>query len=150
MNALNSYFDAVQRCTFQFQWIEVSLKMAIGLSKAVIKQQLKGIIDYRPEKERLDKFTLGKLVETYDRFGGEQALVEELRQCVKERNDLAHEAFVLSEEEQKSEAFLHRRTEELQTLYGNLGAIVRQLQARIISLNDMLKTTPNPEGRVPR
>lgn len=131
---------------FQFQWIEVSLKIAISISQALIKERVNGALEYRPGKEKLDKYTLGRLVEVYERLGGDLALGQELRGHIKVRNALAHEAFILNEKEQRDEVFLGRRIAELQALYDKLGGVVKALHDRITALDAMLNKAPNSEA----
>jgi len=111
----------------------------IATSQAIIKSRLAGVIDYLPNKERLDKLTLGKLVNTYEIFGGNLELVRSLRELVKVRNNLAHEAFVLSPEEHENTEFLARRTSELNALHTQLGAAVRQLHVELKRLLEIGK-----------
>jgi len=144
MTEIDSYFEAVRRCSFQFQWIEVSLKFLIATTQSIMKSKLLGTINYRPDRERLDKLTLGKLIDTYERFGGDLELVSQMRGLVKERNALAHEAFVLSPAEHDSPEFLVARAKELDALNVTLSSIVRQLHSELKRLISLGKNTAEP------
>jgi len=100
--SLQRYQETINGLLLDFQWIELSLRMIVGCSYELLRRSAPSLITFNPKQGALERDALGRLLERYSEVSHNVALVAEMKQLVKDRNYCAHQAFVLSLEEQDS------------------------------------------------
>jgi hypothetical protein len=89
-----AYFDAVRDALTAFQMIEESLKMSISTCYMYIRSKVKDQVPFAYGRDDVDNLPLGALLEIYRRLTPNEDLIAALRALPKDRNYVAHQAFV--------------------------------------------------------
>ena len=97
---LGEYLDLVGKALLDFQYIELALKLYIAEVYAIISSRVEGIVPFKYDWKDVENEPLGRLLDRFSMISSDHQLVKDLRPLQKERNKLAHQAYVLTLEEQ--------------------------------------------------
>src|SRR5213592_2211346 len=88
------YFEALSDALTAFQMIEESLKSTITTCYKHIEVKVKDEFRFGYSRVDVENLPLGKLLEIYRRLTDNTELITELQALPKDRNHIAHRAFV--------------------------------------------------------
>lgn len=127
---LGEYLDLVGKALLDFQYIELALKLYIAETYAIISSRVKGIVPFKYDWKDVENEPLGRLLDQFSKISSDHQLVEDLRPLQKERNKLAHQAYVLTLEEQSDGDQLEKECARLTKLRSKTKPLVmRTLEA---------------------
>lgn len=139
---LSLYEAAVVRLLLDFQWIELLLRVVVGTSYDVLNKCAPDPIRFMPSRA-LAKDSLGKLIEKYTEVSKNSDVVPRLKAVVKQRNHYAHQSFILSVDEQKSDSFLRGEVAKMTELKTETHSLVMLLQSEVAQLARLLREEPS-------
>jgi hypothetical protein len=125
------YFRKLTLCMMTYQFIEYSLRFCLHRCHAIIKFRLDGHLPYDAPTQSIEDAALGRLIDWYKTFTSNQPLIKELRNIKAERDRIAHQAYVLTLEEQRNDKFLLEKAEELEATHQRAQACLQGLQAEM-------------------
>jgi hypothetical protein len=137
--AHRQYVLAVQTILTDFQFIEESLKMYIGLSFQSIRKRIHKDIPFGFSIKNVQNVPLGKLISKFKKLNSNNELIARLSKLTQVRNQTAHRSFLLTYEEQKDLEFLDKEREKLEKLETETKACVYDLLAEIEKLGELDK-----------
>ena len=139
---LKSYESAAHALLLDFQWIEQVLRVVIGASYGLLSKAAPTPVRFSPNKSYIDRDALGKLIERFGEVSANETLIQELRVLTKDRNHVAHRAFVLSLEEQFSADFLKKEIERMADTRFRTRRCIDELMKDMTALFEALDETP--------
>jgi hypothetical protein len=92
------YIDYIPNVLLVFQHIEEAIRQYLLRCEYIIATRLEGIAKYRISEKQIDKFSLGRLVDEFERFNDNDDLIRRLRSIVAERNFIAHQSYIVLHE----------------------------------------------------
>ncbi len=93
------YCRVVQKVSFNVQYLEELLKVYLGMCFDVVELSLNKRLFFGFSYEDVKNLSLGRLIEGFSKYNGNKRLLKLLRDLVKERNHIAHKAYLLTTEE---------------------------------------------------
>lgn len=88
------YFNAVRDALTAFQMVEESLKVTISTCYTYIRSRVRDQLPFSYSRDDVDNLPLRGLLDIYRRLTPNQDIVTALRTLPKDRNYVAHQAFV--------------------------------------------------------
>jgi len=116
MTLLDEYFKKVQIALLNFQFIEESIKMYITFSYWIVIKKLEKQLPYNFSYNDVKNNSLGKLLKKFEKFNSEKKLINEIKQLIKDRNFIVHQAYLLTYEEQKDDKYLSEQIKNLEKI----------------------------------
>lgn len=118
MNDKSKYFDdyvtLISAILVDFQFIEEGLRMYISDVFRYIEKELSGVIPFHYDDKDIEKDSLGKLINKFEKFNDNNDLIAELKDLIKYRNDCAHRGFLFPDEQAYDEKYLKSRIKDLE------------------------------------
>ena len=133
--AFRQYSLAVQTVFVDFQFIEESLKMYLGLSFRLIRKQIDKEMPFNFSRAHVENMPLGKLINFFKMYSSNHSLTSRRAKLTKVRNQIAHKSFILSLKEQKDSTFLDNEREKLELLRIDTKACLNDLIEEIKKLD---------------
>jgi hypothetical protein len=93
MGITESYFDDIPKVFLNFQMLEDALRNYLFRCEVFILVKMRGIIDLKFDLNPIEKASLGKLVDLFEKHNKNIALIERLRKIIPDRNFFAHDAY---------------------------------------------------------
>ena len=94
MNAADLYRDSATHALAGFQLVEEMLKSYLEHHFNAVRRILAGRIDFNFHRDDYKEAPLGRLVQLFSKLCGNEKLVLDLRAAVRDRDHLAHRAFL--------------------------------------------------------
>jgi hypothetical protein len=88
------YIEYVPGVLLVFQHIEEAIRQYLLRCEAVTAARLHGITKYRISNKGIDKLSLGRLVDKFEKVNGNDGLIKELGSIIVERNFFAHQSYI--------------------------------------------------------
>lgn len=127
---LGEYLDLVGQALLDFQFIELALKLYMAETYAIISSRVEGVVPFKYGWKDVENEPLGRLLDQFSKISSDHQLIQELRPLQKERNKLAHQAYVLTLEEQSDGDRLEKECARLTRLRSKTKLLVmRTLEA---------------------
>jgi len=142
-HAFDKYMRSVQLLMLDFQFIEELLKIVIGCSYEALRRSAPPLVRFRPTRSMLEKEALGRLIQKYEEVSGNDALVQQLRAVVQDRNFCAHRSLVLTVEKQHDVEYLQTECRRLEVIREKTKPCVNALQAEFGKFANFLQEPPN-------
>lgn len=92
----NDYLREAQHALVGFQIAEAALKSYITFCYEVIAASMRGRLPFDYKEGDVDELPLGRLLTVFAKYNHNAALIERLRKLQKDRNHIAHQAFLLA------------------------------------------------------
>jgi hypothetical protein len=135
----SDYFDSATRCLIAYQYIEEALKQVLTRLEVLVYFRIRQFTPYDP-KSRLASIrdaAMGRLIDMLTAYCDDADLIAELREIKKQRDDLAHQAF-LRVTEQDSQAIIEARVDDLERKNSHAHAILMRIGERWNGLDALL------------
>lgn len=127
----DNYSRQVTLCMLTYQFIEFSLRFCLLRCHAIVKFRLDGHLPYEVPVQTIEDAALGRLIDWYKTYTTNQDLIKKLRNIKTERDHLAHQAYVLTLEEQHDDNFLLEKSRGLEAVHQRAKACLEGLQAEM-------------------
>jgi len=88
------YIDYIPNVLLVFQYIEEAIRQYLLRCEFMTAARLQGIAKYRISEKDIDKLSLGRLVDEFEKFNCNDDLIKRLRSIVVERNFIAHQSYI--------------------------------------------------------
>jgi hypothetical protein len=88
------YADFIPQVLIAFQYIEEAIRQYLGRCEIIIADRLYSITKYRIDDRGMDKLSLGRLVDKFEKVNGNDDLIKEIRAIIVERNFVAHRSYI--------------------------------------------------------
>ena len=95
---IKEYEKAVVDCLWTLQMVEMSLKLSIKQFHGIITEKVEDLFPYNPPLKSIETAAMGRLIEFYKQFSDDNALIQDLKNLTKMRNEIAHGAFLVHSE----------------------------------------------------
>jgi len=138
------YFESIQNVLLIFQYVEEAIRQYLLRCEFVTAARLQGITKYRISEKDIDKLSLGRLVDEFEKFNGNDDLIKKLRSIVVERNFIAHQSYIAlygkggkSKEIEEIEPLYERAVkakESAEKCFFELGQEIEKLEERFIKI----------------
>lgn len=136
---MKDYVNAHAMAMIDFQFIEEALKRYISKADKLIQIQVSHLFPYRYDRKDVEKLALKRLLERYSKISNNTSLVKQIDKLTKKRNDLAHQGFLFTTEEQKDKLLLKNLIKDLDKLHLETKEIFFILTQEISVLGEHLK-----------
>jgi len=132
----------VGKVLIDFEYIELALKLYIAETYATISSRLEGIVTFKYGWEDVENEPLDRLLNQFSKISSDHQLVKGLGLLQKERNKLAHQAYVLTLEEQSDRDHLEKEYARITKPKSKTKAlVVRTMEACKVLESPFSKTT---------
>lgn len=91
---LDQYFDYVPKTLMTFQHLEEAVRQYLMRCEVMIATRMRGITNYKHLVEKIQKMSLGQLVDRFEMFSDNSSLISEIRVIIQDRNFLAHKSYL--------------------------------------------------------
>lgn len=135
---MDKYSNALNKVLTDFQFIEECLKMYMTYADRIIQINVSSYFPYKYNRKDVEKLALGKLTDRYSKLSDNTSLVKQIQEVMKKRNDLAHQGFLFTSEEQKDKRLLESLTTNLEQLHIKTKNILFELSKETSSLEEHL------------
>lgn len=135
---MDKYSNALNKVLTDFQFIEECLKMYMVYADRIIQINVSSYFPYKYNRKDVEKLALGKLTDRYSKLSDNISLVKQIQEVMKKRNDLAHQGFLFTSEEQKDTKLLESLTTDLEQLHIKTKKILFELSKETSSLEEHL------------
>jgi hypothetical protein len=136
---LETYYEILPRVLLAFQHLEEILREYLIRCEFMTAARLQSITEYRIPKNGFDKFSLGNLIDRFEKFNANDDLISRLKSIVSERNFVAHESYVACYENGEP-----KRADEIEILYER---ILKAKENTTKCFNDIIQETKGLEER---
>jgi len=82
------YIEYVPSVLLVFQYIEEAIRQYLLRCEVMTAARLRGVTKYRISNKGINKLSLGRLVDKFEKVNGNDSLIEGLRSIIDERNFL--------------------------------------------------------------
>ncbi len=106
--SIHDYFDKSTQTIMAFQYLECFLKFYIRDCDEIIQEAVKDKFHYVVNEKEIEKMPLGKLIGEFLKRSDKQHWEKGLRQLCRIRNQFAHQAFLITTEDQNDDEKLKR------------------------------------------
>jgi len=127
------YCKKVQEVSFRFQYLEETLKVHLAMCFEIIDLSLGGRLFFDLSYDDVENLPLGELIKRFRKYNSNKGLCKLLNDLTKERNHIAHKAYLLTEEKIKDLDVLAKEFEK-----------VVKIRERVVEANKALYE----EGRI--
>jgi hypothetical protein len=110
---LGQYFEKLPEALLKFQFIEEVLRMYIAYCYQIICLRVSKQIPFKYEYNDLQKDALGTLLGKFRKCSNNDLLIGQIENIIKDRNYCAHEAYLLTYEQQKDSGYLAAEIEKM-------------------------------------
>lgn len=142
MNDKSKYFDdyvnLISATLVNFQFIEEGIRMYISGVFKFIETELSGVIPFHYNDKDIEKDSMGKLINKFEKFNNNNDLIAKLKDLIKYRNECAHRGFLLSNKQAYDEKYLKTRLEHLETVEKRTTDCLSRLQKEVVKI-ELLK-----------
>jgi hypothetical protein len=142
MNDKSEYFDEyvtlISAILVDFQFIEEVIRMYISCVFKYIGTELSGTIPFRYDDKDIEKDSLGKLINKFEKVNNNNDLIAEMKELTKYRNDCAHRGFLLINEQAYDEKYLKNRLKDLEEVKKRTADCLSELQKEVVKI-ELLK-----------
>ncbi len=107
------YCKKVQEISFRFQYLEETLKVYLAMCFEIVGLSLGGRLFFGFSYDDVERLSLGKLIARFSKYNGNKDLCKLLYDLTKERNHIAHKAYLLTEEKIKDSEVLAKEFEKV-------------------------------------
>jgi hypothetical protein len=133
------YSTTAQSILIDYQFIEEGLRMYLAAAYKFILSSLDSKMPFKYSYKDIENDSLGSLISKFERLSDDAGLVKELKELVKFRNKIAHQAFLLTAEQQNDSAFLSAQTKELSKVKARTNVAVHKVLEESIRLGKLNK-----------
>ncbi|MBA7490420.1 hypothetical protein ES702_00958 [subsurface metagenome] len=116
MSLLTEYWNTLQNALLNFQFMEESIRMYLAYAYWIVSKKLDKQIPFRFTYIDVKNDSLGKLLKKFEKFNSNKQLIDKVKQSIKERNYLAHRAYLMTSEEQKDDEYLSKQIEKMKKI----------------------------------
>ena len=116
---MHNYTDSLSRALMTFQCIEEALKMYICYA------------DTNIQRKDVANNSLVKLTKKYTLASNNISLAKKIQDLSKRRNEIAHEGFLFTFEEQKNEKLLKKLTAKIDKTYYDANEALKKLMQEL-------------------
>ncbi len=128
---MKEYIDAVTNVLMSFQYIEVALRSYISLANEKIKDKLNGTIPFKYDNEWIKKDSLGTLIDKFSKVNNNKDLINSLGKLTRDRNQIAHQGFLLTTEQESDVLYKAFAINELKRLGEQLHVVFLDILGEI-------------------
>lgn len=137
-DSFEAYSRQLTLCMMTYQFIEFGLRFSLHRCHAVTKFRLEGYLPYSYRFEAIEEAALGRLVEWFKAYTTNTSLIEDLRKIKKKRDEVAHQGYVFTIEEQRDDALLKAKTEELVGAHAQAKECYERLQEEMHRVDEVV------------
>ena len=144
MGTLENYFDDIPKVLLNFQLLEEALRNYLARCEGFTLVKVKGVIDYKLDLKYIEKASLGKLVELFEKRNKNTKLIERLSKIVPDRNFFAHEAYTrIYEKGKASKTKVETNYERLKEVISNSKECMLDVWTEIVSIENRFSGKDN-------
>ena len=131
MSLLRKYWHKLGNALLNFQFMEEIIRMYLGIAYDVVKKKLDNQIPFKFSYRDIKQDSLGTLVTKFEKFNSNKQLIEEVVRLVKIRNYCAHQAYLMTAEQQKDDKYLSGEIKKMETVIRSSDQCVRHLHREL-------------------
>jgi hypothetical protein len=102
--SIDEYLREVQVASWRFQYLEQILKLYLADCYRIIILRLEGGISFKFSYQDVQELPLGALIRLFKKHNGNAGVIELLEGLPKQRNYVAHRAYLMTTEEMRDSA----------------------------------------------
>ncbi|MGA9111715.1 MAG: hypothetical protein ACLPSL_06300 [Smithella sp.] len=128
-NLMGIYFQKIQGVLLTFQFIEELIRMHISYCYQIIYLKVSRHIPFKYNYKDLQKDSLGTLISKFKKFNKDSSLITNIENIVKDRNYCAHQAYLLTYEQQRNPEHLIKEVKRIDEIIGKAENCLERLMA---------------------
>ncbi len=138
---LAPYTDMQAQCMIHYQFIEESLRFCLYRCHTLIQLRLAEKLSYAVPLKMIDEAAMGRLIELFKPYTGNESLISKLRLINNHRDALAHQGLMLidDEQEQEGDEILSNQSPELKAFLSEAEQCVAMIRQEARSINGLVK-----------
>jgi hypothetical protein len=110
---LQEYLNEVSHAAARFQFLEETLRMHLASCFRIVELSVMDKLSFGFTYKDLERKSLGSLIELFKKFNSNSELLKLLQGLAKERNYVAHQAYLMTQDEQRSSEVLVREKKKV-------------------------------------
>lgn len=126
-NKYRRYTEEIIATLYNFQLIEMALKIYISKAIKIIKDKTSGTVPFKYTEKWVENDSLGKLIQKFEKLSDNSRLIEELKKIKPRRDAIAHQGLLLSVEDWEDNLLVAFKIRELREVLN----ITRLILSRI-------------------
>jgi len=130
-NTIEEYFNKLPDALLNFQFIEEFLRMYISYSYEIISLSVSPYIPFKYSYKDLEKNALGKLVSEFKKLNKNEEVTKKIEKIIKDRNYCAHEAYLLTSEQQNDPEYLSKEIAKLEKIVRKAKECLKGISAEV-------------------
>jgi hypothetical protein len=139
MTPTDEYMELVPKVLLDFQWIEEGIKFYVVRAEMAIASHVEKVFRYTPTVlHKVERMTLGQLVEYFAAHNSNDNLIRRLRAVVKDRNHIAHGGYLLYVDDTGVVPDIAERLGRLKSVYAEAHPLLPLLIAEIKGISARL------------
>jgi hypothetical protein len=139
MTADDEYIELVPKVLMKFQWIEEFIRFYIVRTELTIMSHVGKVFRYSmPTLKKLERMSLGQLVDYFACHNGNDVLIKRLRDVVEQRNHVAHGGYLLYVDDAGNIPDIEGRLLRLKAVYSEACDLVPVLMAEAQAISARL------------
>lgn len=146
MDKLQQYFNLLPQCMLNYQFIEEGLRFCLYRQHEIVAMQVKGILPYKPPFHSIQDAAMGRLITYFQSFCDDEALLKSLNGVKKRRDNIAHQGYLLTFEEQNDLQFISVQLADLESAYKEAKDCFLALQCEMERVHNLAESTAKKIG----
>ena len=139
MESDREYAIAAMDALASMQFVEESLRMYLIRVYALVRKRLNDDVGFSLDYPDVEKDSLGTLIGKFQTHSNSEGLIQTLMSLPRERNFLAHESFLLREEQYKNSSHLDALHERAKKAKARADKCFREVLVEVARLDSLLK-----------
>ena len=124
---LDPYFREVSLAAMRFQHIEECLKMCLANCFGIIRLGLNGKVAFNLTYKDVENLPLGPLINEFKKYTTNSVLLKNLRGLPKKRNYIAHNAYLLTVDEQHNSEAITKEIKKVAEISRQARQVLQEL-----------------------
>ena len=125
--SIHQYYDKLPEALMAFQYLEGALKFYIRDCDRMIQKSVKDSFHYSVREKDIEKMPLGRLIDEFSRRSNRTDLASALKKLNKNRNFVAHSAYIMSLRSQEDSAKMQELSQKIEKVTEAARACFKEL-----------------------
>jgi len=146
MSLHQEYWNKLGNALTNFQFIEESIRMYLHFSYRIVSRKLENRTPFNFSYKDVRKESLGTLLEKFEKFNSNTRLIKKIRSLTKERNFIAHRAYLMTSEEQKDDKYLSKQIKKIEEIIDKSNKCFYELNKETEKVSDIFESIKTRGG----
>ena len=130
------YFANLPEALLEFQFLETILQFYIRDCDKIIQKSVKDSFHYSVREKEIEKMSLGRLIDEFSRRSNRKDIISALRRLTKDRNMIAHNAYLVTSEDLEDSDKMKRITQRIKDVTKFVEECMKQIAREYVKVTN--------------